>query len=98
VQAGDGIRDFHVTGVQTCALPIYEDLETELLQGEGKAYGVEFLVKKNSGRFNGYLGYSYSRSLVKLDSQLMQERVNNGEFFSARSDERRVGKGGRARR
>src|SRR5690606_39392850 len=22
-QAGDGIRDFHVTGVQTCALPIY---------------------------------------------------------------------------
>src|SRR5690606_40922038 len=23
-QAEDGIRDFHVTGVQTCALPIYE--------------------------------------------------------------------------
>src|SRR5690606_41186558 len=23
-QAADGIRDFHVTGVQTCALPIYE--------------------------------------------------------------------------
>ena len=67
-------------------LILNEDLETELLQGEGKAYGVEFLVKKNSGRFNGYLGYSYSRSLVKLDSQLMQERVNNGEFFSANYD------------
>src|SRR5690606_39727290 len=25
-QAEDGIRDFHVTGVQTCALPIYQDL------------------------------------------------------------------------
>src|SRR5690606_39674426 len=24
-QAEDGIRDFHVTGVQTCALPIYPD-------------------------------------------------------------------------
>src|SRR5207302_3200928 len=24
-QAEDGIRDFHVTGVQTCALPIYKD-------------------------------------------------------------------------
>src|SRR5690606_39600457 len=23
-QAGDGIRDFHVTGVQTCALPIWQ--------------------------------------------------------------------------
>lgn len=67
-------------------LVMNDDLETELLQGEGKAYGVEFLVKKNSGRFNGYLGYSYSRSLVKLDSQLMQERVNNGEFFPANYD------------
>src|SRR5690606_39662737 len=24
-QAEDGIRDFHVTGVQTCALPIFDD-------------------------------------------------------------------------
>ncbi|MCB0451434.1 MAG: carboxypeptidase-like regulatory domain-containing protein [Aequorivita sp.] len=67
-------------------LILNDDLETDLLQGEGRAYGVEFLVKKNSGRFNGYVGYSYSRSEVKLDSQLMQERVNNGEFFPANYD------------
>lgn len=67
-------------------LILNDDLETELLQGEGKAYGVEFLVKKNSGRFNGYFGYSYSRSQIKLDSQIMQERVNNGEFFAANYD------------
>jgi hypothetical protein len=67
-------------------LVLNENLETELLQGEGKAYGVEFLVKKNSGRFNGYVGYSYSRSFVKLDSPLRQERVNNGEFFPANYD------------
>ncbi len=67
-------------------LILNDDLETELLQGEGKAYGVEFLVKKNSGRFNGYVGYSYSRSLVKLDSQIIQERVNNGDFFPANYD------------
>src|SRR5690606_22338554 len=67
-------------------LILNEDLETELLQGEGKAYGVEFLVKKNSGRFNGYFGYSYSRAQIKLDSQLVQERVNNGEFFPANFD------------
>ncbi|MDN3723668.1 carboxypeptidase-like regulatory domain-containing protein [Aequorivita sp. SDUM287046] len=78
----DDLLDYKI-GAQ---LVMNEDLETELLQGEGKAYGVEFLVKKNSGRFNGYLGYSFSRSLVKLDSQLMQERVNNGEFFSANYD------------
>src|SRR5690606_40049882 len=27
----DGIRDFHVTGVQTCALPIYNELQKGLL-------------------------------------------------------------------
>lgn len=67
-------------------LILNETLETELLQGEGKAYGIEFLLKKNAGRFNGYLGYSYSRSFVKLDSQLMQERVNNGDYFPANYD------------
>ncbi len=67
-------------------LILNETLETELLQGQGKAYGVEFLLKKNEGRFNGYLGYSYSRSFVKLDSQLLQERVNNGNFFPANYD------------
>lgn len=67
-------------------LILNDNLETQLLQGEGKAYGVEFLVKKNAGKFNGYIGYSYSRSLVKLDSQLLQERVNNGEFFAANYD------------
>ncbi len=67
-------------------LILNDNLETELLQGEGKAYGVEFLVKKNAGRLNGYLGYSYSRSQIKLDSQIMQERVNNGEFFPANYD------------
>src|SRR5690606_40426018 len=34
-QAEDGIRDFHVTGVQTCALPISY---TERLNGKGKSY------------------------------------------------------------
>lgn len=78
----DDLLDYKI-GAQ---LILNDDLETELLQGEGRAYGVEFLVKKNAGRFNGYLGYSYSRSEVKLDSQIMQERVNNGEFFPANYD------------
>src|SRR5690606_40737193 len=31
-QAEDGIRDFHVTGVQTCALPIYDDGANKLFE------------------------------------------------------------------
>ncbi len=63
-----------------------EHIETELLQGEGKSYGVEFLVKKNSGRLNGWIGYTYSRSFLKLDSQFGDERVNNGKYFASNFD------------
>ena len=61
-------------------------IETEVLQGEGKSYGVEFLLKKSSGRLNGWIGYSYSRSLIKLDSKFANEKVNNGNFFASNFD------------
>jgi len=79
----DDLLDYKI-GAQ---LILNEDLETELLQGEGKAYGVEFLMKKTKGRLNGYVGYSYSRSFIKLDSELNEERVNNGDYFSANYDQ-----------
>ncbi len=71
------------TGAQ---ILLNETIETEVLQGEGKAYGVEFLLKKNNGRLNGWLGYTYSRSFIKLDSFFIEERVNNGEFFPSNFD------------
>ncbi|MEN2399750.1 carboxypeptidase-like regulatory domain-containing protein [Flavobacterium sp. MC2016-06] len=63
-----------------------QDLETQLLQGEGKAYGVEFLLKKPEGRLNGWIGYTYSRAFIKLDSKFSDERVNNGEYFPTNFD------------
>ena len=67
-------------------LLLNEFIETEVLQGDGKAYGVEFLMKKTKGRLNGWLGYSYSRSFLKLDSQFNEETVNNGLYFPANYD------------
>lgn len=67
-------------------LLLNEAIETEVLQGDGKAYGVEFLLKKNEGKLNGWLGYTYSRSFVRLDSEFAEERVNNGEFFPSNFD------------
>lgn len=78
----DDILDFK-TGAE---ILLNETIETEVLQGEGKSYGVEFLIKKNKGKFNGWLGYTYSRSFVKLDSQFAEEQVNNGEFFPSNFD------------
>ncbi|WP_029271779.1 TonB-dependent receptor plug domain-containing protein [Flavobacterium sp. KJJ] len=63
-----------------------KDLETELLQGDGKAYGVEFLLKKSIGRLNGWIGYTYSRTFIKLDSKFNDEKVNNGAYFPTNFD------------
>ena len=63
-----------------------ERIETQVLQGPGKSYGVELLVKKNVGKLNGWIGYSYARSLIKLDSPFNEEKVNNGEFFPTNFD------------
>ncbi|TXE06243.1 TonB-dependent receptor [Seonamhaeicola algicola] len=67
-------------------LLLNKTIETELLQGDGKAYGLEFLLKKKEGRLNGWLAYSYSRTLVKLDSEFLTNRVNNGAYFAANQD------------
>ncbi|UAM96655.1 TonB-dependent receptor [Polaribacter litorisediminis] len=63
-----------------------ERIETQVLQGPGKSYGIEFLAKKNVGKLNGWLGYSYSRSFIQLDSPFNEDRINNGEFFPTNFD------------
>jgi hypothetical protein len=76
------ILDFKV-GAQ---LLLNETIETETLQGEGRAYGVEFLVRKNRGALNGWLGYTYSRTEIRFDGDFSEERINNGEFFPSNYD------------
>ena len=78
----DNILDYKVGA----DLVLNENIETEVLQGNGKAYGVEFLIRKNKGKLNGWIGYTYSRSLIQLDSEFNEERVNNGDFFPSNYD------------
>lgn len=78
----DNLLDYK-TGAE---LFLNENLETSILQGEGKAYGVELLIKKKRGKLNGWLGYTYSRSLIKLDGKFNEEIVNNGDYFPTNFD------------
>ncbi len=78
----DNVLDFK-TGAD---LFLNENVETEVIQGDGQAYGVEFLIKKNRGKFNGWLGYTYARSLYRFDSPFSEERINGGEFFPSNFD------------
>ncbi|QOG02753.1 TonB-dependent receptor domain-containing protein [Flavobacterium sp. MDT1-60] len=67
-------------------LLLNENTETQLLQGEGKAYGVEFLLKKNAGKLNGWLGYTYSRTFIRINTEFIDEKVNNGHYFPTNFD------------
>lgn len=56
--------------------------ESMLVKGDGKAYGLEFLVRKESGRFTGWIGYTLSWSWRRYDG------MNQGNWFHARYDRR----------
>lgn len=55
--------------------------ESALLQGKGRAYGIELQVKKNKGKFTGWINYTFSQSLIKIDGNFDEERINNGEWY-----------------
>lgn len=67
-------------------LLLNETIETEILQGQGTAYGIEFLIKKTSGKLNGWIGYTYARSWNKFKSNFIEETINNGNKFPANYD------------
>ena len=48
-------------------------IETALFNADGKNYGVEFFVKRNYGKVDGWLSYTYSRSTKKTDSPFLEE-------------------------
>jgi hypothetical protein len=55
-------------------------IETQLLFGRGRAYGLELLLRKKTGRFTGWLGYTLSRSELQIDG------INNGQWYAAHQD------------
>ncbi|MEM1135888.1 MAG: TonB-dependent receptor [Bacteroidota bacterium] len=62
-------------------LLINEFLEGDLLAGEGRAYGAEFYLKKNTGKFNGWISYTLARS------ERLVEGINNNEWYASRFDQ-----------
>ncbi|MCU4166191.1 TonB-dependent receptor [Carboxylicivirga caseinilyticus] len=67
-------------------LTMNEHLETDVLNGIGKAYGVEVMLQKKTGKLTGWINYTYSRVQHKIDGNYQEEKVNNGDYFSANYD------------
>ena len=67
-------------------LLLNEALETDVVGAEGKAYGIEVLLKKNSGKLTGWLSYTFARAFLRADSEYNSERINFGEYYAANYD------------
>ncbi len=67
-------------------LVMNEHLETDILNGDGKAYGVEFMLKKQYGNLSGWISYTYSRVFYRVNGQFEEDKINNGNYFPANFD------------
>ncbi len=61
-------------------------IETDVIDTKGKAYGAELLIKKTLGKLNGWLSYTYSRTMLQSNDTLGGVAVNNGNYYPADFD------------
>lgn len=57
-----------------------ETVETQLLFGKGRAYGIELMLKKKTGKLTGWISYTLSKSERKIDG------INNMKWYNATQD------------
>jgi TonB dependent receptor/CarboxypepD_reg-like domain/TonB-dependent Receptor Plug Domain len=57
-----------------------ENVESQLLYGKGRAYGLELFLKKKAGKFTGWVSYTLSRTELKIDG------INNDTWYPAKQD------------
>ena len=63
------------------------NIETEILNGEARAYGLEILLKKNKGNFTGWLAYTLSKSEQRtLGGKAGGPGINNGNWYNTPYD------------
>jgi len=56
------------------------NVESELLYGIGRAYGLELYAKKTKGKLTGWVSYTLSKTERKIDG------INDGRYFAAKQD------------
>ncbi len=63
-----------------------EFLEQDVIQGQGKSYGIELSFKKSTGKINGWFNYTWSRSFLKHFSTKLADRINQNDWYPSDFD------------
>lgn len=61
-------------------------LETDVLSGNGRAYGLELFIKKTTGNLTGWLSYTLSRTEVQIQGDTPEQTINDGNWYPASFD------------
>ncbi|MBW3467143.1 TonB-dependent receptor [Arthrospiribacter ruber] len=62
-------------------------VEQDVLKTDGRAYGAEILLKKNTGKLNGWVSYTYARSLLRTAEDEPGEKINDGNWYPSNFDQ-----------
>jgi hypothetical protein len=73
--------------IEGADITLNPSLEAGLAKGKGLAYGAELFFKKKTGKVNGWISYTYSRSLRKFSSENKNYEINNGDYYPATYDQ-----------
>jgi hypothetical protein len=68
------------------ALTLIENVEQDLIYVRGKAYGIEFTLKKNEGKLRYNIGYTYARTFARSTGEFRDESINEGKWYPANYD------------
>jgi hypothetical protein len=63
-----------------------DNIEKDLVNVRGKAYGAEFSIRKNDGKLRWSLGYTWSRSFLQSTGKFSSEIINSGAWFPSNYD------------
>mgnify|MGYP002777005024 CR=1 FL=1 len=74
--------------VDGASLTFNNHLETELLRGRGRAYGLEVLLRRNTGRLTGWVSYTLARSERQTPGVGGGPGINGGAWYAANIDQR----------
>ena len=63
-----------------------DNIETSLLNGEGRAYGLELLIRKQRGKLQGWIGYTLSRAEIIVRGDDPFTSISNGQWYPSNWD------------
>jgi hypothetical protein len=67
-------------------ITMVKNIEQNIINEKGKAYGLELTIKKTSGRARYSIGYTYSRTFVKSLGKFKDEIINSGKWYPSNYD------------